>query len=93
MLTGLNLHVGGLIDSCAHAACHKTLPDQLVQAEQISGKLLLDFNRYSIDVRRADCLVGVLNLPGLLLFLIFTGKILFAVMFFDKLHSHCLRLL
>ena len=51
-----------LIYRWLHAAGGKALPDQLIQAEQISLERLLHDHRGEADVRRPDRLMGILYL-------------------------------
>ena len=57
------------LDLCpCHAACHKALPDQAVEPVLVAVEGVLDGLGGPCDVRRADCLVGILDLRrGLLL--------------------------
>ena len=67
ILSGTDLHVRRLIYRRSHSACGKTLPDQLVEAELVSGKRFLDHRRCSRNVGRADRLMRVLDLGATLL--------------------------
>ena len=56
---------GSLINCICHTAGCKTLPDQLIQAELISGQGILYIRRGAVDVRRTNRLMGILYLVAL----------------------------
>ena len=56
-----------LISYRLHTACHKPFPDQLIEAELISGERIFQHSGSTPHIRRADRLVGVLDLTGRLL--------------------------
>jgi hypothetical protein len=88
----LNLHRSGIILCSTHAACHKSFPNQLIQTEQIPGKLLLDSNRHPVQIRGTDSFVGILNLLAVLLLRCCSGLVFFTVMNINKFRCLCLRL-
>ncbi len=89
---GIYLHGSRLVDSLRHPACHKPLPDQLIQSELVSGKRFLDLQRNPGDIGRTDRLVGILDLLSALLFLAGLRCVLCPVFLPDKSAGRLRRL-
>ena len=69
VIARVNLDGSRLKSRRLHLARRKAFPDQLIQAELVSRKRLFERSRCSGNIRRTDCLVGILNIFSPVLFL------------------------
>ena len=86
----IDLYRSCLINCRCHSACGKTLPDQLIQPELFTRQRILDLGRNSLDIRRADRFMRILNLFAFLLLGMHISRICTAIVFRNKLMAHCL---
>ena len=90
VISGTDLHVGRLIYRRCHTACCKTFPDQLIQAELISGKGIFHHCRCTIDIGWTDGLMCILDFCAGLFGSCLCCKIIFTVIFSDVLMCLCI---
>ena len=82
-----------LIYCRCHTTCRKTVPDQLIQPEQISAQRILDYGRRTVQIRWTDCFMGILDFCSVFLCIYAATHIIGTIICTNVLRRCCLSLL